>query len=163
MSENSASTKTYQSTTPCKQGHLGLRYKNNGGCVICANLRVKKWAEANREAVARNSKTYADKNRTEVNGRIKDWKARNQAKVRFQTACRRAKKKSAQPKWVSASDLLKSYKQAKRLSDIIGIEYHVDHIVPLQSDTVCGLHVPWNLQIIPAWQNLQKQNKYADD
>ena len=142
---------------------MGLRYKNNGSCVICAKLRVKNWVQANREAAALNSKAYADKNRLEVNARIKDWKVRNQAKVRMQTACRRAKKKSAQPEWVSSADLLGYYKQAKRLSDIIGIEYHVDHIVPLQSETVCGLHVPWNLQIIPAWQNLQKQNKYSHD
>jgi hypothetical protein len=127
---------------------------------MCAQARVKAWAATNREAVARNSKTYADKNRKAVNARIKDWKSRNIEKVRTQTATRRAKRKYAQPKWVSSSDLLSVYAQAKRVSDMIGYEYHVDHIVPLQGELVCGLHVPWNLQIIPAWQNLQKQNSY---
>lgn len=163
MSANSASTNAYLSVAPCRKGHVGLRYKGNGGCVICARIRAQEWAAQNREAVAKNSKKYADKNRAAVNARIKTWKEKNQDKVRMQTATRRASKKQAQPSWVNSSDLLKIYGQSKRLSDMIGIVYHVDHIVPLQGENVCGLHVPWNLQIIPAWQNLQKQNKHSND
>jgi hypothetical protein len=160
LSVNSESTKTYWSDIPCKNGHKGERYKGNSGCVVCARLRAKTWAQNNRKAVAQNSKAYADKNRQEVNARIKDWKQRNQGKVRSQTASRRARCKAAQPTWVKSEELLAIYQQAQRVSDMIGITYHVDHIIPLQHPCVCGLHVPWNLQIIPAWQNLQKQNKY---
>ena len=67
------------------------------------------------------------------------------------------------PKWLSDFDLLKMqcyYQLAAMYSKESGQQWHVDHIVPLQGKTVSGLHVPWNLQVIPADENIRKSNKH---
>ena len=49
-----------------------------------------------------------------------------------------------------------------RMSETTGERYVVDHIVPLQGETVSGLHVPWNLRVITQVENLAKSNKLVD-
>lgn len=78
-------------------------------------------------------------------------------------AKRRAMKLQATPRWLTDYDweMIKwTYECAKIAEKHYGNSYHVDHIVPLQGKNVCGLHVPWNLQVISAKQNLTKGNRY---
>ena len=72
---------------------------------------------------------------------------------------RRAAKFSATPLWADLNAIKNIYKQSRQVSVETGVLHHVDHIVPLQGKNVCGLHVEYNLQIIPAKQNLSKANK----
>lgn len=71
----------------------------------------------------------------------------------------------ATPKWLTdeqRSQVRAIYKEKKRRRDR-GEKVHVDHIVPLCSDIVCGLHVPWNMQIISEAENLTKSNVWWPD
>jgi 5-methylcytosine-specific restriction endonuclease McrA len=68
--------------------------------------------------------------------------------------------KRATPPWVLKSDILRFYKKAARLTEETGIQYEVDHIIPLNHELVCGLNIPENLQIITQEENRKKSNEW---
>jgi len=47
----------------------------------------------------------------------------------------------------------------KLRNNLFGFEWHVDHVLPLKGDNVCGLHIWSNLAVIPKVENLRKGNK----
>lgn len=67
----------------------------------------------------------------------------------------RARCRQAMPAWVDRKEILTIYREAKRLG------LSVDHIMPLKGANFSGLHVPWNLQLMPLPENVRKGNRYA--
>jgi hypothetical protein len=69
------------------------------------------------------------------------------------------------PAWLSAEQIAQylAVHKAARVRRKAGEKVHVDHIVPLQSDYVCGLNVPWNLEIVDAVHNIRKSNRWWPD
>lgn len=106
----------------------------------------------NREAYARDPEAY--------NARTKKWKQANPDAIREMTRRRQATKLRATPAWVDRGELRAIYQQAVAAERHDGIKRHVDHIVPLQGKNVCGLHVPWNLQVLTEAENCAKGNKH---
>lgn len=84
------------------------------------------------------------------------------AQRRSAGAASRAAKIRATPAWVNRQDVEPIYEQAIIQTRETGIQHHVDHIVPLRGRNVCGLHVSWNLQVIPATENFSKSNRFDE-
>jgi hypothetical protein len=90
----------------------------------------------------------------------KEYRTNNRPKFNAIGAKRRSRKLLATPPWSELDKIEVLYKNAKELEELTGLQYHVDHIVPLQNKDVCGLHVWSNLQILEASINLTKKNKF---
>jgi hypothetical protein len=142
-----------------------LREKNN--TYNAANREKRAEAERNRrlskaeEIRAKDRARYA----ADPDGRkihIRNWQLANPHKLASYNARRRAAELQATPSWLTSAQLdeiAEKYREAAELTAATGIEHHVDHIFPLRGKNFCGLHVPWNLQVLPAPENLAKGNK----
>lgn len=86
------------------------------------------------------------------------WRKRNSAAVRALNAKRHAAKLQRTPAWADHAAIRAVYEESARLTKETGIQHHVDHIVPLQGETVCGLHVAENLRVITATENMKKRH-----
>lgn len=91
------------------------------------------------------------------------WRKNNPGLVLADSAKRRAAKLHRTPKWLTDFDFIKIkylYQLAAMRTNVQKQQWHVDHIIPLQGAFVSGLHVPSNLRVIPAIENMQKSNHY---
>lgn len=112
------------------------------------------------------SKKYREVNADKEKTRCRNYRQKNPGKINAKTARRRAAKLQATPKWTTIEhekEIQRLYIEAARLTRETGISHHVDHIIPLQGKEVCGLHVPWNLRIIPGSENESKNNKVKEE
>lgn len=167
----------YFTNTPCKQGRVAERQVTNYTCCVCSDNAFKKWYVENSTDHLKHVNNWRQKNPTKVSAirtkwaknnpakaqeSCKNWKRSNLDKVSESATRRRAAKDLRMPSWLNAADRLEfdtvyAYCAALRSA---GLNYHVDHIVPLRGKSVSGLHVPWNLQVIPAVENMSKGNKF---
>jgi len=116
---------------------------------------VKNWMRDNKQKRL----AWRLRNKEKLRSQFREWSERNKSKLVAKKARRRSAKLCATPSWVKAEDFLYIYKECREMTKSTGVEYQVDHIVPLQGENVCGLHVPWNLQILSKIENVRKKNK----
>jgi len=117
------------------------------------------WAKANPEKI----KGYMKKASKAWHERNPDYQSNfykaNKERYVAARARRRAAQDSATPTWLTAIDkamIQEMYDVSEARYIQTGIKHHVDHIVPINGKGVAGMHVPWNLQVITAHENLSK-------
>lgn len=157
----------------CKSFPLGRVYT----CKECAKAKSRDWNRLNAERKKAQGKEHYKKNKDSYLNRAKKstWHKENPDRIRELSRLRyyrnngaslvakyRHIRKRAAPLWLTVDhqkEIDAFYYLARDLEIISGQKYHVDHITPIKGKLVCGLHVPWNLQILPADLNLSKGNR----
>ena len=167
-------TKPFLSFHKQKSGPSGYR----SACKVCRkgehidryeadkenwNKKAIAWREANPVKAKIISSKFREKNREQRNACKQAWVEANRGSVNAYNVKRHAEKLKRTPAWLTESDLDRIkclYQLAAMRTRESDQQWHVDHIIPLQGEFVSGLHVPNNLRVIPALENMRKNNHY---
>lgn len=121
----------YFTGKPCKRGHVAERLTSCGRCYDCHRVTRHEWF------VSENGK---------LSKRL--WDKQNIHKRRIRAADRM----KAMPPWADRKAISRFYRDCPA-------GFHVDHIIPLRHEAICGLHILGNMRYLPAEENLKKGNK----
>ncbi len=132
----------------------GVRSKVTGELYrrrICVPCEYSKWV------------SYREARKENARQRTKIWVENNRAKRNETTRRRQARQLNATPSWANKKKIQRIYERAQKHTKTKGIRYEDDHIVPLKSKIVCGLHCESNLRVITKQQNQFKLNRKWPD
>ena len=147
-------------------------------CKLCTKLGNAKWRANNLETWASYSAKWKQsdpehalalgraqyrQNPEKAIAKTRRWQFDNPGGFSVNTIRKRTKTPSTTPLWADISAIGAVYVLARETEKITGTRFHVDHIVPLRSLFVCGLHVHQNLQVLPGRENIAKGNKTWPD
>jgi hypothetical protein len=174
---------------PCEKSYKAERYRQTAEHV---RARTRAWAAANKERKRAMDREYGRKNRAKLNEKLRErrrrkpevyqeiqrrYYAKNREKCderskkwmldhphHVSERSRRLKvsRKQAYVAWASRDAMAALYREAARLTLITGIPHEVDHIVPLTSKVVCGLHWEGNMRVVPRRVNRSKINRLIE-
>jgi len=112
---------------------------------VANNIQMRDWKSR-----------WQKENRELMNTSQEEYRKKNLSYHASKEAMYRTQKRISSLQHFYREEILKIYEEARHSG------LSVDHIVPLRGKLVCGLHVPWNLQIMPLIENIKKGNKYVD-
>lgn len=137
-------------------------------CKSCNNLSKAAHYQTNKDVILAKARIRYPLRKAYMLGKQKEYQQSGQRrttearyrrnhrqKLLARNALRRAFRLHATPAWVDKKALQTVYMTCP-------VGFHVDHIVPLLGTNVCGLHVPHNLQHLPAIENLRKSNRLLE-
>jgi hypothetical protein len=179
----------YFTGKPCKYGHIDFRLASSSNCLTCYH----EWRASNQEAIKKSvskyhetnkdkiytrkklhyeltrdvrlekAKIYRDANKLKVSAVQSKWIEENRGKKNELTARRKIAKVRATPSWADLELVQQFYIEANRRTRETGVIHQSDHIVPINSPLVCGLHNQFNLQVLTRKENLEKGNRVWPD
>jgi hypothetical protein len=168
----------YFTGKPCVKGHVANRRTKTGECMECRAVFLVEWRAKNPTKVKQHNATQHVNHTEKLAARTRKYYAENlelsrQKSREYQKknphvyaksgAKRKAAKLQRTPAWLTDIDFERignEYRVAALLTKVTGSSWHVDHIVPLQGKMVSGLHVPSNLRVLPATENIRKSNYF---
>jgi|DEB0MinimDraft_4_1074332.scaffolds.fasta_scaffold30760_2 uncharacterized Zn finger protein (UPF0148 family) len=144
-----------------QQKPLDEFYTGRAQCKSCVVTQVTT-RQKNNPQYLKYQAQYREKNKDRMKAAHKKYVEKNRGLINFLNSRRKKRIKERTPSWLSSSDIAQIkeiYNQAAELSQQTDKLYHVDHIIPLKGELVSGLHVPSNLQILEASENIRKSNQ----
>lgn len=172
-----AGSQKYFTGRRCQRGHLSARYTTSANCVACVILARAKYPKEKKQA---QQKAWYTKNREQIIAKARAYYAATElSPEQMKAACRRSSEFRKRYPWKHAEIAVATqcrsmgmkmhekdrplvqafYEYAHGLRTLTGENWQVDHIFPLRSDWVCGLHNPFNLRLILGSENLKKGNR----
>lgn len=156
----------YYTGKTCKRGHVNVRYTATQMCATCQKATDKLRYNANLEHRCSSSRKYKSTRKQELSLKSKMWRENNRGKVNEHIAFRRAALLQQTPGWANRETIKEIYEDCTTISLMSrmcgGEGFEVDHVIPLQGETVSGLHVESNLQILCKTENGAKTNKWEE-
>lgn len=149
----------YKGLKNCPNNHVSLRYTSTGMCVSCLSelMKTEKYKKMGQE--------YRDVTKDRKAAYDRQFDIKNKAYRNALKMTNRAKRRQRYVEWDSEFFEFvfeEAYKLCEDRKKTTGFEWHVDHIYPLCSKIVSGLHNPYNIQVVPAKWNLSKGNRHCE-
>jgi len=120
----------------------------------------RRYYTANKKRLNIRGRTYAAAHPQKIKELSAAWQANNKDKHAIAESKRRANQLHATPAWANPQKIAEYYETADGLNMLTGEWHHVDHIVPLRSRLVCGLHCEHNLRVMLGLENISKGNRH---
>jgi hypothetical protein len=132
-------------------------------CKECRKQRNSKWFVENKDRHREMTRSWYENNREYHLQKTKERYEADKPAALAKYYKRDARTRMATPRWADLKKIALYYRIAAQQTKETGVKWEIDHIVPLQSDRVCGLHVEHNLSFTRADYNRRKSNRYWPD
>lgn len=150
--------------TQSKEAKYAARLRYRARHIDSEKVREQAYYESNKEQINQRTLAYYHQNKEQRLAKMSEYRKspRGLAKNRLAALKRLRDIDIATPKWANKKSIEQIYEQATLLQQD-GIPREVDHIIPLHSKRVCGLHVESNLQILTKKENSDKRCKFNEE